>query len=123
MTPEKARKIAHASTFHPHGVRPPRALTGEQWVATSVLHHCRTSMIRSPLAMRDRHNATTRHVVSQEIRMRGGVDRDHVVSKERCIALKRGLSPSISTIRATDTFQRRNRDARRVCVIDTGFAN
>jgi hypothetical protein len=112
MTPEKARKIAHPGTFHPHGVRPTRALTGDQWVATSVLHHCRTSMIRSPLAMRDRFNATTRRVVSQEIRMRGGVDGDHVVSKERCIALKRDCRRASQQYVRPTRSNVDNRDAR-----------
>jgi hypothetical protein len=66
MTREKAREIAHQGAFHPQLGPPPRA-NGDQGVATSVLHHCRTRMVRSRLATRERLDAATPRVVSQEV--------------------------------------------------------
>jgi hypothetical protein len=66
MTREKARKIVHRGAFHPQVGPPPSANRGPA-VATSVLHHRRTRMVRSRLPTRERLDAATKHVVSQEV--------------------------------------------------------
>jgi hypothetical protein len=62
MTREKECKTVHQAAFQPQLGPPPTPADENQGVATSVLHHCRTRMVRSRLATRERLDAATPHV-------------------------------------------------------------